>query len=34
MSNIIEGVIRGKTIELQSDLGFKDGEGTIFPSVW
>ncbi len=26
MSNIVEGIIRGKTIELQSELGFEDGQ--------
>ena len=26
MSNIVEGVIRGRTIELQSDLGFESGQ--------
>jgi len=26
MSNIVEGVIRGKTIELQADPGFEEGQ--------
>ena len=26
MANIVQGIIRGKTIELQSELGFEDGQ--------
>ena len=33
MSHFVEGIIRGKTIELQADPGFAEGQRVSMPST-